>query len=528
MMKPHIQLILTPEEAYKKELLLHKLAEKLKLSPTKITSYRIIKKSMDARTSSPKINLKIEYFLKGEKITNLYTKKFNYQHVQNKKEIIIIGGGSAGLFAGLKLIELGLKPIIIERGKTAKDRYKDIQLLDTNQYLNPDSNYIFGAGGGGMFSDGKLYTRSKRKGNVRELLETFHYHGAPDNILYDNYPHIGADLLPQIITNLCSTITKYGGEIHFNTKLEDILIQDKKIIGVTTSDNKTYHADYVILATGSSAHDIYELLAQKEITMESKDFAVGVRVEHPQNLIDSIQYKTDNRGPYLPAASYNLVEQIDGRAVYSFCMCPGGAIVHSGNKKNSIVVNGISSSKRDSEFANAGIVVAVRQEDIPSRYKKHGAFAALKYQQDIENEAFIQNGSAGLKAPAQRLKDFVLSKESKDLPPCSYKPGVTLSTIHKWLPQDINKRLQLAFKKFDQKLHGFLTNNAIIVGVETRSTSCLRILRNHDTGEHIDIKGLYPVGEGSGYSGGITSSALDGEKTANHIFEAYQSSKEIP
>lgn len=525
-MTSHIQLILTPEEAADNQLILHKLADKLAILVDTIADFRITKKSIDARTASPKINISLEYFLEGEEQIPLYSKNFSYQDVSDKEEVYIIGAGSAGLFAALKLIELGLKPILFERGKSAKNRYQDIQRLNANEYLNPDSNYSFGAGGGGMFSDGKLYTRSKRKGNLRELLETFHYHGAPDDILYENNPHIGSDLLPNIISNLADTIIKYGGEIHFETRLIDIYIENDELTGFQTSDGKTYKTSSLMLATGSSAYDIYDLLDKKNIVMESKDFAIGIRVEHPQQLIDSIQYKAKEKNPYLPAATYNLVEQVDGRAVYSFCMCPGGTIVHAGNRSDGIVVNGISSSKRNSPYANSGIVVAVRQEDIPEEYKQFGAFAALKYQEAIEHEAFLQNEGKGLKAPAQGLLDFVFGKESTSLPPCSYEPGIVASNLHEWLPLDISKRLQEAFISYDKKLRGFLTNQAVVVGVETRSTSCIRIPRSTETGEHIQIRGLFPVGEGSGYSGGITSSALDGINAANYVFEVLHSSKD--
>lgn len=527
-MSLNVQLILNPEEAFKDECIKLKLAENLGVSVDAITFFRVTKRSIDARSANTKVHLTVDYAFDDKDIPEFYTKTFDYQDVRNKKPIFIIGAGPAGLFAALKLIELGLKPIVFERGKGAVERYKDVVQINQNIALNPNSNYSFGAGGGGMFSDGKLYTRSKKKGGLRELLETFHYHGAPDDILIDGYPHVGYDLLPQIISKLCDTITSHGGEIHFEKKLVDIILEDNKLTGIKLDDGTEYQTDYLLLATGGSAHDIYELLDKKGIEIEAKDFAIGVRVEHPQHVIDRIQYKTVKRNSHLPPASYNLVEQVNGRAVYSFCMCPGGKIVHAGNNEKSIVVNGISSSQRNSDYANSGIVVAIRQEDIPDKYYQYGVFAGLKFQEDIEHKAYIENDGNKLKAPAQRLMDFVFSKASTDLPSCSYEAGVVPSALHQWLPKHIASRLQIAFQTFDRKMRGFLSQEAIVVGVETRSTSCIRIPRNTETGEHIRIKGLYPVGEGSGYSGGITSSALDGEHAAYHVFAAYQSSKETP
>jgi hypothetical protein len=362
-----------------------------------------------------------------------------------------------------------------------------------------------------------LYTRSKKKGNTTRIFEIFHYHGAAENILYEAHPHIGSDKLPQVIENISKTITSHGGEIHFEQKLTEILIENNQVTGCKTADGSIFEAKALILATGHSAHDIYEMLNQQGIVLEAKGFAMGVRVEHKQSLIDSIQYHAKERSPYLPAASYNLVDQVNERGVYSFCMCPGGHIVPAGSNENEIVVNGMSASQRNSPYANSGIVVEIRPEDIPAEFNEFGVLAGLKFQQYVENLALKNNGGLGQVAPAQRLGDFVKGKLSADLPECSYLPGLISTPMHFWLPEIISNRLREAFKKFDRKMHGFLTNDAVIVGVETRSSSAVRIPRDSETGQHPDINGLFPAGEGSGYSGGITSSAIDGENAAIHV-----------
>ncbi len=513
-MQKEITIILSPQNASNEELYKKDIAKELKIDIKHISFIDIIKKSIDARKKDVKIVLRAKVWY-GESVPEPKKNEFDYPDISQKKEIIIIGAGPAGLFAALKLIEKGLKTIIFERGKKVSERKKDIATINRNKGLNPDSNYCFGEGGAGTFSDGKLYTRSKKRGNSERILEILQFHGADKKILIEAHPHIGTDNLPRVISNIRETILNSGGEIRFNTKITDLIIKAESVTGVITDKGDKIESEAVILATGHSAEDIYEMLFNKKILLEAKSFAMGIRVEHPQDIIDSVQYHCNTRSKYLPAASYRLVTQIENRGVYSFCMCPGGFIVPAATGEEEIVVNGMSPSKRNSPYANSGIVVEIRKEDFPE-IEKSGVLAGLKYRQNLEKSAFI-NGGHGLVAPAQKLTDFVKARLSGYLNSTSYNPGVISSPIHFWLPEHISKRLKEGFKVFGKKMKGFLTEEAQIIGVESRTSSPVRIPRDKISLEHLQIKNLFPCGEGAGYSGGIISSAIDGERCAEII-----------
>ena len=508
-----IQLSLTPDQAHATENIHKAIAQYLNTPKEKISDFRLLKRSIDARKRKVKIQLKIEVFI-NEKIPE---KNFNrnYQDVSSKEEVVIVGSGPAGLFAALKLIELGLKPIILERGKDVQSRRRDIAAINKQHIVNSDSNYCFGEGGAGTYSDGKLYTRSKKRGSIQSVLETMVYHGAKEEILIDAHPHIGTNKLPKLIASIRETILKSGGEIHFNNKVTDFVLKDNKILGVVTEKGDKVLGKSVILATGHSARDIFFLLQEKNIAIEAKPFAMGVRIEHPQILIDQIQYSLQNRGPHLPAASYRLVEQINDRGIYSFCMCPGGFIVPAATAPGEVVVNGMSPSKRDSIFANSGMVVEVKEKDL-APFQKHGVLAGLYYQMSIEKMA-CEAGKNLQIAPAQRMADFVNNKISPKLNSTSYQPGIISTPLHKILPEAISHSLQEGFKSFDKKMKGYLTNEANILGVESRTSSPVSIPRNSETLQHIQISNLYPCGEGAGFAGGIISAAIDGERCALKI-----------
>jgi len=513
-MKKEINIKLIPRTASNIELYKKEIAKKLKIAVEDIVEIEVLKRSIDARKKSVQILMRANVWYDGEKPEKKEI-EFKPQNVENKEAVVIVGSGPAGLFAALKLIEQGLKPIILERGNAVTERKRDVAKINRNEPINSESNYCFGEGGAGTFSDGKLYTRSKKRGNTKYVLDILELHGADQNILTDAHPHIGTNNLPRIVVAIRETILQAGGEVHFNTKVTDFIIENNKIKGIITEKGDKILGKSVILATGHSARDIYYLLDKKEIKIESKPFAMGVRIEHPQNLIDSAQYSCKVRSEYLPAASYNLVSQVRGRGVYSFCMCPGGFIVPAATGENEIVVNGMSPSRRDSLYANSGIVVEIKPQDFHNK-KEYGELAGLKYQEYLENHAYKRGGN-GLVAPAQRVTDFINSKHSSSLPKTSYQPGLVSSPLHQWLPNDISRRLQTAFKSFDTKLHGFNTNEAIILGVESRTSSPVRIPRDKDSLQHVQIENLYPCGEGAGYAGGIVSAAIDGIRCAEKI-----------
>ena len=513
-MVKQVQLNLDPAEASDDNLIRRIAGHQAGVAVSDIKDFRIIRRSVDARKQNIRINLIIE-ILTGEESFIPAFNPFNPESVSGKKEIIIVGAGPAGLFAALRLTELGLRPVIIERGKDVSSRKRDIARISREHLVDADSNYCFGEGGAGTFSDGKLYTRSKKRGDNHRVLELLCLHGANENILYEAHPHLGTDKLPGIITRIKKSILEAGGLFLLEKRITDLIIENNSVKGVITSENEKFLSSCVVLATGHSARDIYEICKRRGISLEIKSFAAGVRVEHAQDLIDRIQYHGNSRGLYLPAASYNLVKQVDGRGVYSFCMCPGGFIVPSATSQEEVVVNGMSPSGRNSPYANSGIVVEIRPDDLKD-YSKFNELAGLEFRKALEHKAWQQGGRTQ-SAPAQRLADFVSGESSSSLPKSSYFPGITSSPLHEWLPGMIGKRLQEGFRLFGSVMRGFLTNEAVILGVESRTSSPVRIPRNPDTLEHVSIGGLYPSGEGSGYTGGIVSSAVDGMKVAEAI-----------
>jgi uncharacterized FAD-dependent dehydrogenase len=513
-MKKQVQVNLSPADASDETRIKRSAASAAGIRPEEITSLRISKRSVDARKKNIRVNLTIELASGGESV-NLDIAPFKGINIANSQEVIIVGAGPAGLFGALRLIELGLKPVILERGRDVSSRKRDIARISREHVVDTDSNYCFGEGGAGTFSDGKLYTRSKKRGDNSRVLELLVLHGANENILYESHPHLGTDKLPGIIAKIRNTIIECGGAVLFETRVNDIIIEGNSVKGVIASGNVKYSSPFLLLSTGHSSRDIYDILLRRGVAMEMKTFAAGVRVEHPQELIDRIQYHGNPRGRYLPAASYNLVRQVDGRGVYSFCMCPGGFIVPSATSQEEVVVNGMSPSGRNSPYANSGIVVEIRPEDLV-RYSDSGIMAGIKFQEDAEKLAW-QNGGSSQRAPAQRLTDFISGKNSSTLPKSSYFPGITSSELNKWLPDLIGKRLQEGFRQFGSLMKGYITGEAVVLGVESRTSSPLRIPRDPETMQHINISGLYPCGEGSGYAGGIVSSAVDGIRAAEEI-----------
>lgn len=513
------EITLLPEEAFNEDQFQATLYHKLGLKQDGDYYVKPVKRSIDARARKVIVRVVCEIIPSKEK-KPLITYSKDFKDVRNAKQVVVVGSGPAGLFAGLRLIELGLKPIIIERGSDVQLRRRDLAAINKEHIVNPESNYCFGEGGAGTYSDGKLYTRSKKRGDVNRILEILVAHGAKEEILFDAHPHIGTNKLPKLVAELRQSIIDAGGEVHFNTKVVDLIIKGSVITGVITHEGNTIDAKAVILATGHSAHDIFELLHRKEILLEAKSFALGVRVEHSQELIDKIQYHCPvARGPYLPASSYALVHQASvqnaDRGVFSFCMCPGGFIVPSATAPGEVVVNGMSPSRRDSKFANSGIVVAISENDF-KHYSKHGPLAGMYFQKEIEQKACEIAGGTQL-APAQRLIDFVEKKKSSTLLETSYQPGLTSVEMRDVLPSFISEALKQGFKNFGGKMAGYLTNDAQIIGVESRTSSPVRIPRNKESLEHPQIKMLFPCGEGAGFAGGIVSAAMDGERCAEAV-----------
>jgi uncharacterized FAD-dependent dehydrogenase len=506
-----LQIQVLPKEAAKSDLLLKAVSEKIHTKMSSINHIEILKRSVDARQKIIKINLTISIYI-SEPFKTTKDEEPKYKDVSNAEEVIIIGAGPAGLFAALKLISKGLKPIIIERGKDVRSRRLDLAKLTKKHIVNEDSNYCFGEGGAGTYSDGKLYTRSTKRGDVNNILDILIQHGADAEIRVDAHPHIGTNKLPKIIQAIRKTIIKYGGKVLFNSRVTDIIIKNKKVDGVLLQNGDTINANKIILATGHSARDIFKLLHNKKIAIEAKAFALGVRAEHTQELIDQIQYKCKTRSEYLPPAPYSIVKQVNGRGVYSFCMCPGGIIAPCATSPGEVVTNGWSPSRRDYKTSNSGIVVELNPNDF-AKYTHKGPLAGMYFQKEIEQAACEIAGKTQ-KVPAQRLVDFTTNKLSADIPKTSYFAGTTSSQLSAILPKFVNNNLQEGFRQFGKQMKAYLTNEAVVHAPESRTSSPVRIPRDSATLEHPQIKGLYPCGEGAGYAGGIISAAIDGEKCA--------------
>ena len=514
-MVKEIQLRVNLIEEKKENVLLFKASKQLGVGKNEISAVKVLRKSIDARKKDIIFNYKVAVYI-NEQVPEKSDYIFEYKDVSNAKEIHIVGFGPAGMYAALRCIELGYKPIILERGKNVQNRRRDIKAINRDHIVDENSNYCFGEGGAGTYSDGKLYTRSLKRGDVRRIFENLVFHGATEQILVDAHPHIGTNKLPKIIENIRENILKFGGEIHFETKVTDFVIKDNKLQAIQLHNGKEMNVHSVILATGHSARDVYELLHKKEIRIKAKSFAMGVRVEHPQEIIDQIQYHcSGERDELLPAAAYSLVQQVNNRGVYSFCMCPGGFIVPAATASGEVVVNGMSPSRRNNKFANSGIVVELDIDKDFKKYDHFGELRGLEFQKDLEKIAFLAGGRTQA-APAQRLVDFVDGKFSTDLNETSYQPGLKSAPMHSLLPKIIGSRLRKGFAGFGQKMHGYYTNEANIIGVESRTSSPINIPRKANL-EHTDIEGLFPCGEGGGYAGGIVSAAMDGERCAEAV-----------
>ncbi|WMW77349.1 FAD-binding protein [Flavobacterium sp. 20NA77.7] len=513
-----IQLQVTPEIAHNETLLHLHVAKLMQVTGSDIQKIVIEKRSIDARQKAVKFNLKALVYFSDEVYTSQKNVLPEYPNVTHSQEVIVVGAGPAGLFAALQLIELGLKPIVLERGKDVRGRRRDLKAINVDHIVNEDSNYCFGEGGAGTYSDGKLYTRSKKRGDVDRILRLLVGFGASDEILVEAHPHIGTNKLPQIIQDIREKIIECGGQVFFETKVVDILLKNNEVEGVLTQKGDKIVANKIILATGHSARDIFQLLHHKEIYIEAKPFALGVRAEHPQSLIDSVQYSCDYRGQYLPPAPYSIVKQVNGRGMYSFCMCPGGVVAPCATSPGEVVTNGWSPSKRDQATANSGIVVELRVEDFKP-FAKYGPLAGLAFQKDIEQRAWQLAGKTQ-RVPAQKMVDFSQKKQSTEIPKTSYVPGTTSVELGQVFPSFLTQTLREGFIQFGKSMRGYFTNEAILHAPESRTSSPVRIPRASDTLEHVQIKGLYPCGEGAGYAGGIISAAIDGEKCALKIAES--------
>jgi uncharacterized protein len=517
-MPREFQFQVSPEVAANEVLLAQHVAKLFQVTPKEIQKVVVVKRSIDARQKAIKFNIKANVFLTHEVFTETRIELPDYPNVSNKQEIIVIGAGPAGLFAALQLIELGLKPIVLERGKDVRGRRRDLKAINVEHIVNEDSNYCFGEGGAGTYSDGKLYTRSKKRGDVDRILQLLVGFGASNEILVEAHPHIGTNKLPQIIQDIREKIIACGGEVLFEKRVTDILIKNSEVNGVVLHDGSTISSNKIILATGHSARDIFELLDRKNVFIEAKPFALGVRAEHPQELIDKIQYSCDFRGEYLPPAPYSIVKQVNGRGMYSFCMCPGGVIAPCATSPGEVVTNGWSPSKRDQITANSGIVVELRLEDFKP-FAKFGPLAGMEFQKAIEQKAWQVAGKTQ-KVPAQRMIDFTQKKVSSNIPKTSYVPGTTSVELGEVFPDFLTNTMREGFVQFGKSMKGYFTNEAILHAPESRTSSPVRIPRDNITLEHVQVKGLYPCGEGAGYAGGIISAAIDGEKCALKIKES--------
>ena len=514
-MTKEYQIRVLPVVAASENAIKRYLAEEQGIDQRTINSVRVLKKSIDARQRTIFVNLKIRVYINEVPQDDEY-EHTEYQNVEGRPQVVVVGEGPGGLFASLRLIELGLRPVVLERGKDVRERKMDLAQITKTQKVDPESNYCFGEGGAGAYSDGKLYTRSKKRGNVNKILNVFCQHGASTSILADAHPHIGTDKLPRVIENMRNTIIKCGGEVHFQTKMTRLVVEGERVTGVEAVDLKTggeltFHGP-VILATGHSARDVYRLLVESNIHIEAKGIAVGVRLEHPSQLIDQIQYHNrEGRGKYLPAAEYSFVTQVEERGVYSFCMCPGGFVIPAATGPQQLVVNGMSPSNRGTQWSNSGMVVELHPDDVGG--DSSDPLCMMHFQEKLERDCW-QQGNMRQTAPAQRMADFVNNRLSYDLPKSSYAPGLISSPLHFWMPPFVAKRLQEGFKKFGKMSHGFLTNEAVLIATETRTSSPVRIVRDPATLQHVTVQGLFPCGEGAGYAGGIVSAGVDGERCA--------------